>query len=71
MILLSRNTVTPCWVKKGSISRFIKLREKLTEVIQAKDEIKRFVEEEISEDNQLVAAHKQAGKKADKLQTDL
>ena len=39
--------------------------------MQAKSEIKRFVQEEIPEDNQLVAAHKQAGKKADKLQADL
>ena len=58
-------------MEKGSISRFIKHRGKLTEVIQAKSEIERFVQEEIPEDNQLVAAHKQARKKADKLQADL
>ena len=71
VILLSPNTITPCWVEKGSISRFIKIRGKLTEVMQAKSEIERFVQEEIPEDKQLVAAHKQAGKKADKLQADL
>ena len=69
--MLSPNTITPCWVEKGSVSRFIKIRGKLTEVIQAKVEIERFVKEEIPEDNQLVAAHKQAGKKADKLQADI
>ena len=71
MILLSPNTITPCWVERGSVSRFIKLRGKLTEVIQAKSEIERFVQDKVPEDNQLVAAHKQAGKKADKLQADL
>ena len=53
------------------MSRFIELRGKLTEVMQAKNEIDRFVQCEAPEDNQLLAAHKQAGKKADKLQTDL
>ena len=43
----------------------------MTEVIQAKSEIERFVQEEIPEDNQLVAAHKQTSKKADRLQADL
>ena len=55
---MSPNKITPCWVKKGSVSHFIKIRGKLTEVIQAKVEIERFVKEEIPEDNQLVAAHK-------------
>ena len=58
VVLLSPNKITPCWVEKGSVSRFIKIRGKLTEVIQAKVEIERFVKEEIPEDNQLVAAHK-------------
>ena len=71
VVLLSPNTTTPGWVEKGSVDRFIKIRGKLTEIIQAKAEIDRFVEEEIPEDNQLAAAHKQAGKKADKLQADL
>ena len=68
---MSPNTITPGWVEKGSVDRFIKIRGKLTEIIQAKAEIDRFVKEEIPEDNQLVAAHKQASKKADKLQADL
>ena len=43
----------------------------MAEVMQAKNEIDRFVQCKVPEDNQLLAAHKQAGKKADKLQTDL
>ena len=43
----------------------------MTEVIPAKSEIERFVQDKVPEDIQLVAAHKQAGKKADKLQADL
>ena len=39
--------------------------------MQAKGEIERFVHSKASDDNQLLADHKQAGKKADKLQTDL
>ena len=61
MILLSPNTITPCWVEKGLVSRFIRIMGKLTEVIKARVEIERFVKEEIPEDNQLVVAHKQAG----------
>ena len=71
VVMLSPNTTTPSWVEKGSVDRFIKIRGKLTEIKQAKAEIDRFVEEEIPEDNQLVAAHKQASKKADRLQADL
>ena len=71
VILLSPNTITPYWVDRGSVSRFIQLRGKLTEVIQAKEEIERFVQNEVPEDNQLAAAHKQAGKKAKKLQAEL
>ena len=43
----------------------------MKKVIQTKVGIERFVKEEIPEVNQLAAAHKQAGKKADKLQADL
>ena len=71
MILLSPNTITPYWVDRGSVSHFIQLRGELTKVIQAKEEIERFVKNEVPEDNQLAAAHKQAGKKAEKLQADL
>ena len=71
MVMLSPNTTTPGWVEKGSVDRFIKIRGKLTEINQAKAEIDRFVKQEIPEDNQLVAAHKQASKKADRLQADL
>ena len=56
--------------KKDSVDRFIKIRGKLTDIKQTKAEIDRFVKEEIPEDNQLVAAHKQASKKADRLQAD-
>ena len=71
VILLSPNTITPYWVDRGSVSRFIQLRGELTKVIQAKEEIERFVQNEVPEDNQLAAAHKQAGKRAEKLQADL
>ena len=45
VILLSPNTITPSWVEKGSVSRFIELSGKLTEVMQAKNEIDRFVQQ--------------------------
>ena len=71
VILMSPNTVTPGWVEKDSVDRFVKIKMKLTAIVQATAEIDRFVEEEMPEDNQLAAAHKQAGKKANKLQADL
>ena len=44
---------------------------KLTAVIQATAEIDRFTDEEMPDDNQLASEHKQAQKRADKLQTNL
>ena len=52
-ILMSPRTVTPYWVKKASMDKFVSLKMKLTQVIQAKAEIDRFVDEEMPEDNQL------------------
>ena len=69
--LMSPNTVTPCWVEKESVDRFVNLKMKLTAIAQATAEIDRFVEEDMPDDNQLAAEHKQAGKRAEKLQTDL
>ena len=37
--LLSPNTITPGWVEKGSVDRFINIKGMLTEIIQAKAEI--------------------------------
>ena len=68
---MSSNTVTPCWVEKESVDKFVNLKMKLTAIIQATAEINRFVGEDMPDDNQLAAEHKQAGKRAEKLQTDL
>ena len=68
---MSSNTVTPCWVEKESVDKFVNLKMKLTAIVQATAEINRFVEEDMPDDNQLAAEHKQAGKRAEKLQTDL
>ena len=50
---MSPRTVTPYWVKKASMDKFVSLKMKLTQVIQAKAEIDRFVDEEMAEDDQL------------------
>ena len=39
--------------------------------MQAKSEIEKFIQSKAPDDNQLLAAYKQAGKKADKLQNEL
>ena len=70
-ILMSPNTVTPCWVEKESMNKFVSLKMKLTTVTQAVAEIKRFTDEEMPDDNQLATEYKQAQKRADKLQTNL
>ena len=44
VVLLSPNTITLTWVERESVSHFIELRGKLIEVMQAKKEIKRFVQ---------------------------
>ena len=71
VVLLSPTTCTPSSVEKGSLSRFIQLRGKLKELMQAKSEIEKFIQSEAPDDNQLLVAYKQAGKKADKLQSEL
>ena len=58
VILLSPTTITPSWVERGPVSRFIDLKWKLTEVMQAKGEIERFVQSKAPDDNQLLAAYK-------------
>ena len=68
---MSPRTVTPYWVKKASMDKFVSLKMKLTQVIQAKAEIDRFVDEEMPEDNQLACEYKSAQKRADTLQTNL
>ena len=70
-ILMSPNTVTPCWVEKESMTKFVSLKMKLTAVTQATAEIDRFTGEEVPDDNQLASEHKQAQKRAEKLQTNL
>ena len=70
-VLLSPTTCTPSWVEKGSLSRFIQLRGKLKELMYAKSEIEKFIQSKAPDDNQLLVAYKQAGKKADKLQSEL
>ena len=71
VVLLSPTTCTPSWVERGSLSRFIQLRGKLKELMQAKSEIEKFIQSEAPDDNQLLVAYKQAGKKAEKLQSEL
>ena len=53
------------------MNKFVSLKMKLTAVTQAIAEINRFIGEDMPDDNQLAAEHKQAGKRADKLETDL
>ena len=53
------------------MNKFVNLKMKLTAVTQAVAEIDRFTGEEMPDDNQLAAEHKQAQKRAEKLQTNL
>ena len=68
---MSPRIVTPYWVKKASMDKFVSLKMKLTTVIQATAEIDIFVDEDMPEDNQLAGEYKTAQKRADKLQTNL
>ena len=65
VVLLSPTTYTPSWVEKGSQNHFIQHRGKLKELMQAKSEIEKFIESKAPDDNQLLVAYKQAGKKDD------
>ena len=64
-ILMSPHTVTPWWVEKESMNKFVSLKMKLTAVTQATAEIDRFTGEEMPDDNQLASEHKQAQKRAE------
>ena len=70
-ILMSQKSVKPWWIKDASMDKLVSLKMKFTAVIQAIEEIHRFVGEEMPDDNQLASEHKQAQKRADKLQSNL
>ena len=53
------------------MNKLVELKIKFTAVVQAIEEIDRFVSEEMPEDNQLASEYKQAQKRADKLQSTL
>ena len=61
-ILIAPHTVTPYWVEKESATRFTELKMKMTAVVQVLEEIKRFADEDMPEDNQLAAERKEAQK---------
>ena len=65
-ILLGSRTVTPYWVEKSSVDKFVSLKMKLTALTQAIEEIDNFVGEDMPDDNQIVSEHKTAQKKADR-----
>ena len=54
VVLLSPTTCTPSWIVKESLSRFIQLRAKLKEVVYAKNEMDKFIQNENPDDNQFM-----------------
>ena len=69
--LLSPTTCLPIWVVKESIHHYVQLRAKLKEVIYAKNEMDKFKQSENPDDDYFMVSFKPAGKKADKLKSDL
>ena len=66
-VLMSQRSIRPWWVQDSSLGKMVELKRSFTKVVQAIEEVDRFVGEDMPEDSQLNSEYKQAQKKADNL----
>ena len=70
-IFVAPHNIVPWWVEDDSVQQFLALRLKTATLVQTIAEIKEFSEEPLPDDSQLAAEHKQAQKRAERLQSTL
>ena len=70
-LFVAPHNIVPWWVEDGSVQQFLALKMKTATLVQTIAEIKEFSEEPLPDDSQLAAEHKQAQKRAERLQSTL
>ena len=66
-ILMSQRSVRPWWVQDSSLGKMVELKNSFTKVVQAIEEVDRFIGEDMPEDSQLNSEYNRAEKRANKL----
>ena len=66
-ILMSQRSVRPWWVQDSSLGKMVELKNSFTKVVQALEEVDRFIGEDMPEDSQLNSEYNRAEKRANKL----
>ena len=52
-VLMSQRSIRPWWVQDSSLGKMVELKRSFTKVVQAIEEVDRFVGEDMPEDSQL------------------
>ena len=70
-ILMSQRSVKPWWIQDSSLEKMVELKKSFMKVIQALEEVDRFIKEDMPDDSQLNAEYNRAEKRASKLHEKL
>ena len=66
-ILISQRSVTPWWIQESSLGKLVEIKKSFMRVIQALEEVDRFIKEDMPDDSQLNAEYNRSEKRASKL----
>ena len=70
-ILMSQRSVKPWWIQDSSLGKMVELKKSFMKVVQALEEVDRFIKEDMPDDSQLNAEYSRAEKRASKLHEKL
>merc|ERR1711873_264394 len=70
-ILMSQRSIKPWWILDSSIVKMVEIKKSFMRVIQALEEVDRFIKEDMPDDSQLNAEYNRAEKRASKLHEKL
>ena len=70
-ILMSQRSVKPWWIQESSLGKLVEIKKSFMKVIQALEEVDRFIKEDMPDDSQLNAEYNRAEKRASKLHEKL
>ena len=70
-ILMSQRSIKPWWILDSSLVTMVEIKKSFMRVIQALEEVDRFIKEDMPDDSQLNAEYNRAEKRASKLHEKL
>ena len=70
-ILMSQRSIKPWWILDSSLGKMVEIKKSFMRVIQALEEVDRFIKEDMPDDSQLNAEYSRAEKRASKLHEKL